>query len=180
MHPFKIVAHRGITTDAPENTLPAFERAIELGADAVELDVRLTSDQVPVVYHYYYLENNTSATGTIFNHSLSELRGLKVFSKNNPSAETGFISTLDEILGCIGGKIDLEIEIKGPEPEAPQVVGSVLCKYRQLWDTFEVTARVPGFLLAIQEICPGLRADLLYPLSSSWMKPDVSCLRRST
>ena len=51
MNRFEIVAHRGIPTEAPENTLASFQRAIELGADAVELDVRLTSDKVPVVFH---------------------------------------------------------------------------------------------------------------------------------
>ena len=49
MKEFEIVAHRGVHDEFPENTLPAFERAIELGADAVELDVRLTADGVPVV-----------------------------------------------------------------------------------------------------------------------------------
>ncbi|MBN1218885.1 MAG: glycerophosphodiester phosphodiesterase [Anaerolineae bacterium] len=57
---FEIVAHRGAPTEvAPENTIPAFQRAIDLGADAVELDVRLTADHVPVVYHYFYLEEAT-------------------------------------------------------------------------------------------------------------------------
>lgn len=55
----KIVAHRG-TTSGPENTLEAFRRALDLGADAIELDVRLTRDQRPVVYHYFYLEIDTS------------------------------------------------------------------------------------------------------------------------
>ncbi len=66
---FEIVAHRGITAEEPENTLPAFQRAIELGADAIELDVRLTSDRVPVVYHYYYLHLKTSAYGAIFEYT---------------------------------------------------------------------------------------------------------------
>jgi len=173
VRPFEIVAHRGITDNAPENTLPAFEQAVELGADAIEFDIRLTSDKVPVVYHYYYLENNSSATGTIFNHTLSEINQVKVFSKNNPTAVEGHISTLGEVLQRMGGRIGLEIEIKGPEPEAPQAVGAVLADYRHLWHTIEVTARIPAFLLAVQRICPGLATNLLYPLSANWMKPDV-------
>lgn len=56
MKKFLIVAHRGVPDQSPENTLASFQRAIDLGADAIELDVRLTADQAPVVYHYYYRE----------------------------------------------------------------------------------------------------------------------------
>ena len=66
MKNFEIVAHRGIPTEAPENTIASFQRALELGADAIELDVRLTADKIPVVYHYFYLQENTSASGPIF------------------------------------------------------------------------------------------------------------------
>ena len=57
----EVVAHRGVAEHAPENTLPAFLRALAVGADAVELDVRLTRDRVPVVYHYYYLDESHHA-----------------------------------------------------------------------------------------------------------------------
>jgi glycerophosphoryl diester phosphodiesterase len=60
MNHFEIVAHRGISTEAPENTMASFRKAIELGADAVELDVRLPADKIPVVYHYYYLQENNA------------------------------------------------------------------------------------------------------------------------
>src|SRR5512138_1339100 len=103
MNHFEIVAHRGIPTEAPENTIASFQRAIELGADAIELDVRLTSDQIPVVYHYFQLDNFTSATGMIFDFSLEELQDVEVFCKNNPSAKPGRISTLEEILELFGG-----------------------------------------------------------------------------
>ena len=95
---FEIVAHRGIATEAPENTLAAFQRAIDLGADAVELDVRLTADQIPVVYHYFYLDENTSVSGPIFDFTLAQLRTVEVFCKENPAIKAGRISTLAEIL----------------------------------------------------------------------------------
>lgn len=99
---FEIVAHRGIAHEAPENTLPAFERAVELGADSVELDVRLTSDRVPVVYHYFYLNENTAASGAIFNFTLEQLRRVRVFCRDNPAQE-GRIPTLVEVLKALGG-----------------------------------------------------------------------------
>ncbi len=173
MKHFEIVAHRGIPTEAPENTIASFQRAIELGADAIELDVRLTSDKIPVVYHYFYLQENTSASGAIFDFSLGQLRDVKVFCKNNPAAKDGRISTLSEILELFGGKIGFEIEIKGPEPEAPEIIGGVLNEFKNFWNSFEITSYEPALLLSVQEICPGLTVDLLFPRSESWMKLDV-------
>jgi glycerophosphoryl diester phosphodiesterase len=170
---FEIVAHRGIPAEAPENTIASFQRALELGADAVELDVRLTRDHIPVIYHYYYLQENTSASGAIFDFTLEQLREVKVYCKENPAAEAGHISTLSEILELFGGKIGLEIEIKGPEPEAPEVIGAALNGFKDFWDSIEVTSYEPALLLSIQQFCPGLTADLLFPRSESWMKPDV-------
>lgn len=173
MNHFQIVAHRGVPLEAPENTIGSFQRALELGADAVELDVRLTADQVPVVYHYFYLEGNTSASGAIFNFTLEQLQKVKVFNQRNPIAKGWQISTLSEVIDIIGGRIGLEIEMKGPEPEAPKIIGSVLNNYKSLWNTFEVTSYEPALLLAIQKICPGIIVDLLFPRSQSWMKLDV-------
>ena len=55
MEHFEIVAHRGYHIKFPENSIASYESAITLGADAIELDVRLTADRIPIVYHYYYL-----------------------------------------------------------------------------------------------------------------------------
>jgi glycerophosphoryl diester phosphodiesterase len=169
---FEIVAHRGVATDAPENTIAAFERAAELGADAVELDVRLTSDHVPVVYHYYYLENNSSTSGVIFGFTWKQLQEVEVRSKTNPAA-VGRISTLAEILEMFGGRIGLEIDMKGPEPEAPLIIGEILRKHKGIWRSLEVTSYDPALLLSIRRECPGLATDLLMPRSEAWMKPDV-------
>jgi glycerophosphoryl diester phosphodiesterase len=170
---FEIVAHRGITAEEPENTLPAFQRAIELGADAIELDVRLTSDHVPVVYHYYYLHLNTSASGAIFEYTFDQLQGVRVRSRTNTNADGAKIPSLTEVLEAVGGRIGLEIEIKGPEPESPAIIGDVLRQFKHLWQTIEITSYEPALLLSIQEYCPGLIADLLFPRSEDWMKPDV-------
>ncbi len=170
---FEIVAHRGITTDYPENTLSAFQHAVELGADAIELDVRLTADQVPVVYHYYYLDVTTSASGAIFDYTLNQLQDVRVLSKTNPKPNGAKIPTLCEVLDAVGGRIGLEIEIKGPEPESAPIVGQVLRQFKPLWETVEITSFEPALLLGIQECCPGLITDLLFPRSEAWMRLDV-------
>lgn len=172
MNSFEIVAHRGVATAYPENTLPAFERAIELGADAIELDVRLTKDKIPVVYHYYYLDETTSLTGPIFNYTHQQLQQAR-FLKANTGVDSPKISTLGEVLETVGGRIGLEIEIKGPEPEAVPIIGDVLRRFQNLWETIEVTSYEISLLLGLREQCPGIITDLLYPRSEPWMKPDV-------
>jgi glycerophosphoryl diester phosphodiesterase len=169
---FEIVAHRGVATVYPENTIPAFLSAIELGADAVELDVRLTSDMIPVVYHYYYLDKTTSLPGPIFNYTYGQLSQAR-FLNSPKGMDSPKIPTLTEILETIGGRIGLEIEIKGPEPESAIAVGDILRNFKNLWGTIEVTSYEIALLLNVREQCPGMTTDLLFPLSEPWMKPDV-------
>jgi len=171
MKPFEITAHRGITDIYPENTMPAFERAIELGADAVELDVLLTSDRIPVVFHYFYLSHGTTASGTIFEYTFEELRKILVIGKNGQDRFQ--IPTLSEVIEAIGGKIDLEIEIKGPEPESAKIIADVLSTHRDLWNAIEVTSFEPLLLREFQKACPAIPTDLLFPRSEDWMKLDV-------
>ena len=172
-----VVAHRGVADHAPENTLPAFLRAVAVGADAVELDVRLTRDRIPVVYHYYYLDEITTLPGPIYDYTLDQLQAARFLPTRDgtepASAADWRISTLTEVLDVIGGRIGLEVEIKGPEPEAPGIVAEVLAKYRQLWDGIEVTAFEPMLLRDMQQRCPGLTTDLLMPQSPDWMRQDV-------
>jgi glycerophosphoryl diester phosphodiesterase len=180
MKHFEIVAHRGVPDIYPENTIPAFERAIELGADAVELDVRLTSDQVPVVFHYFYLNKLTPASGTVFDYKFGQLRNVHVIGRNG--VDKFQIPTLMEVLEAVGGKIDLEIEIKGPEPEASRIVASVLSNYKNLWKTIEVTSYEPLLLREFQKVCPDIPVDFLFSRSEDWMKLDVvtySAIHRS-
>ena len=60
---YELVAHRGHALEFPENTLPAFESALQLGVRWLELDVQLSSDHVPMVLHDATLERTTAATG---------------------------------------------------------------------------------------------------------------------
>src|SRR5215218_3697295 len=71
-----IVGHRGAMGYAPENTFAAYERAVALGADAVECDVHLSADGVPVVIHDHTLDRTTSGRGLVRDHTLAQLRAL--------------------------------------------------------------------------------------------------------
>jgi glycerophosphoryl diester phosphodiesterase len=173
MTSFDIVAHRGVADRAPENTLQAFERAIELGADAVELDVRLTRDQVPVVYHYFYLDELTDLSGPIFNYTYRQLGQAQLINQIDRAGDQFKIPTLEQVIEAVGGRVGMEIEIKGPEPEAAKLIGELLNDHRSLWATLEVTSFEPQLLVLVQEKCPGIAADLLYPRSEPWMDLDV-------
>jgi len=168
----EIVAHRGVADGVPENTLAAFERALDLGADAIELDVRLSKDRVPVVFHNFYLDGKTEASGPIFAHTFAQLRELELLG-GGESPEGRRIPTLSEVLEAFAGRLGLEIELKGPEPESSEIVAGELQRFRHLWDTMEVTSYEPALLLDIGRRCPGLATDLLVRRSEDWMKLDV-------
>jgi len=96
-----VIAHRGSSAAEPENTLPAFERAIADGADFVEFDVQLAADGVPVVFHDAELDRLTPLTGPLRRRSAAELK------------DAG-ISTLDEVLEVVRGRIGVMAELKNP------------------------------------------------------------------
>ena len=90
-HATPIVGHRGASGECPENTIMSFDRAIAQGADALELDVRVTADNVPVVVHDATVDRTTNGTGSVRSHSLRALRALDA-GQGEP------IPTLDEVL----------------------------------------------------------------------------------
>jgi glycerophosphoryl diester phosphodiesterase len=167
---FEIVAHRGCPDTAPENTIPAFLRAVEFGADAVELDVRLTSDGVMVVYHYFYLDKITDLTGPIFTHTWQEIRQARFQGQTGPENN---IPLLDQVLDRLAGRIGLEIEIKGPESESVETLVSVLKNHPKTLDKLEFTSYEPMLLHNLQRLMPGVPTDLLIPRSEPWMGLDV-------
>jgi len=168
---FQIVAHRGVTAAAPENTMAAFRRALELGIDAVELDVRLTRDRRPAVYHYYYLDDFTTGSGPIFERTAADLESARVLDRGRAASHP--IPMLDEVLEEFAGRIGLEIELKGPEGEAAQIVGPLLTRFRSSWNKIEVTSFEPALLMSVRAKCRDIATALLFPRSEDWMHQDV-------
>ena len=170
---FKVVAHRGVTTRAPGNTMAAFQAALELGADAFEMDVRLSSDSIPVVHHNWYVDENVTPPVPICGLTATQVRDAKVTDPRAEMSGRHPIPTLEDVLKEFVGKISLEIELKGPEPEASARVASALGDFRRMWSSIEVTSFHPTLLSAIRELCPGLATGFLFPLSEPWMRLDV-------
>jgi glycerophosphoryl diester phosphodiesterase len=94
-----VIAHRGASADEVENTLPAFERAIAVGADYAELDVQCSADGALVVFHDLDLDRLTPLRGPLRRRPLAELR------------EAG-IPTLEEVVELARGRIPLMVELK--------------------------------------------------------------------
>lgn len=109
---FTIIAHRGASAYYPENTLPSFEAAIEMGADMVELDVQLTSDKEVVVFHDEKISRCTDGRGKIADYTLAELKKLDAGSWFDKEFKNTTIPTLAEVLAFCKGKIAVNIEIK--------------------------------------------------------------------
>ena len=106
-----LVAHRGASTVCPENTMPAFERAIALGADAIELDVQSTCDGHLVVVHDLLLDRTTNGHGPVFATELAEIRTLDAGSWFAPEFAGTRVPTLHEVLALDG--VAFELELKG-------------------------------------------------------------------
>jgi len=116
-----VIAHRGNSAHAPENTIEAIQSAVELGADAVEFDVRLTRDGVPVLLHDATLDRTTSGRGRLSDCDMTQVRGLD--ASRGLSQWTGpraAVPTLEEVLDRFRATPAV-IEIKEPDAVEPTV-----------------------------------------------------------
>lgn len=104
-----VVAHRGASAAEPENTLAAFDAALAAGADAGELDVRLTSDGVPVVLHDPDVSAATDGSGLVHEMTLAEVKRLDASGGRGARQE---VPTLAEALEAIEGRGGVDLEIK--------------------------------------------------------------------
>lgn len=109
----EIVAHRGWSGKAPENTIAAFELALADSAiDMIEFDVHVTKDGVPVVIHDSTLERTTNGKGTIKEHTFEQLRQLDAGTWFSPEFKGERIPSLEEVLLLSKGRCRLAVELK--------------------------------------------------------------------
>lgn len=109
---FIIIAHRGASAYYPENTMIAFKKALEMGAEMIELDVMMSKDGVPVVFHDAQLNAHTTGHGPLKNYTLQELQKLDAGSWFDAQFSDQQIPTLKKVLAFAAGNIALNIEIK--------------------------------------------------------------------
>ncbi len=145
------IAHRGASAYEPENTLPAFARAIEMGATMLELDLHLSRDGYPVVIHDADLERTTDGTGRVADMDLARLRKLDAGRGQR-------LPTLAEVIELARGRVELYLELKGPGTPEP-VVRSL--RAQNFTDYVIVGSFFPTLLREAKALEAGLRTSLL-------------------
>lgn len=120
------IAHRGAAGTRPELTRPAFERALELGVDMIELDVQLTSDGELVVLHDRALGRTVAGSGPVRACTLAELQRLDAGVWFAPTWAGAQVPSLDEVLALTAGRAELNVEIKSPAPDWDATAAALL------------------------------------------------------
>ncbi len=165
-----VIAHRGISARAPENTMAAFLRAAEApGIDMIELDVRLSRDEEVIVLHDRNLQRTTTGNGAARNYRLDEIRAFDAGSWFHPSFASERVPTLRNVLSTVGSRLWVNIEIKSDwlHREPPGLLEE------RVLDTVRSTGMIDRVMvssfdhLLVREIKrrePALVAGLLYNL----------------
>lgn len=109
-----VAAHRGFPGLFPENTLVAVRGALDRGADAVEVDVRLTRDGIPVLMHDPTVDRTTNGVGAVNSLTFEQVKRLDACSKFDPALGPCIVPTLKDALQAVRGRGMLIIELKGP------------------------------------------------------------------
>lgn len=157
---FFIVAHRGASADAPENTLPAFRLAWEQGADAIEGDFHLSKDGRIVCIHDFETGKVAAKNLTVAQTTLAELQRLDVGSWKDRRFAGTRIPTLEEVIATVpdGKKIFIEVKT-GPEMVAPlqaTLAASTLAREQIVVIAFDL-----DFVTAWKKACPDCETHLI-------------------
>lgn len=158
-----VMAHRGLSADAPENTLYAFSDAISVGADFIELDVQQTRDGVLVVMHDSNLKRTTGVNKDIWDVDYADIQNLDAGSWFDPAYANARIPTLEETLQFVDKRAKLNIEIKPTKHGSDtleQDVAELITQY-QYTDACYVTSFSYGSLKKVKEANPEIRTGYL-------------------
>lgn len=151
------IGHRGASGHLPENTLAAFEKAVDLGADMVELDVHLSADGRVVVIHDETVDRTTNGSGRVSDMTLEQLRALDAGGGEK-------IPTLEDVLQSVAGRCGVNVELKGLGVAAP--VADILRRFVResgiSRDNFVVSSFDHAQLAELRDIEPRIRRAPLF------------------
>lgn len=159
-----IIAHRGASRYAPENTMPAFARAVQMGADGIETDVHLSKDGIPVLIHDESLNRTTSGKGLVKEYTVHELKKLDAGSWFSSHFKHTPIITLEEFLRWVKPyPVLINLELKTNVINYEQIEQRVC----QLIESYNMTERTilssfnPASLSRVKEIQPAIQTAFL-------------------
>lgn len=162
----KVISHRGANKQAPQNTIPAFEKSLEIGVDGFENDVHLTKDGIPVVCHNYTIDETSNGKGEISSMTLEELRSYDFGSYFHDNFKGTQIPTLEEFLTlCETADIEImNIELKTPLNGEKDIVKKTIdaVKAHNLFDKLLISSFSPELLVECKKIDPACKTGYLY------------------
>lgn len=167
-----IVAHRGASAYAPENTLAAFLLAVEQGADGVELDVKLSADGRLVVIHDQTVTRTTGAAGRVIEMTSTDLRRLDAGSHFNSRFAGERIPFLEEVFEAVGGRLLIDIEITNYASPRDDLADRVAALVRAGgWeDSVFFSSFMPHNLARLRSLLPSVPGGLLaLPGAAGWL-----------
>ena len=166
-HETKVMAHRGASVDTPENTMAAFQKAIDDMADYIELDVQLTSDGEVIVMHDSNAYRTTGVDENIVNMTYREVRRLDAGSWYSSEYKGEKVPSLREVLELTQGKIKLNIELKpaGNGDELAKKTVALIEKYNMTGDCV-ITSFSSSALLAVKSYNENIKVG--YILSAAY------------
>lgn len=155
-----VISHRGVNNMAPENTLPAFKKAIEMGCDCIELDVHLSKDGYVMVIHDDTLERTTNGIGAVSDYTLAELKSLDA-SKLFPNKYFDVkIPTLEEVFQLVAHTpIRVIVELKGEYTDLADKVVSLIKKYNHK-DRITISSYNHNYLKHIKSFHPDILTEV--------------------
>ncbi len=180
-----VVAHRGISAKAPENTLASFNLAVRAqGIDMIELDVRLTKDDEVIVLHDRTLQRTTTGNGIARKYTLDEVKKYDAGSWFDPAFKAERIPALREVLQLVGSSRWVDIEIKS-EPLDAKRRTLVLEKVLRVVDDSGMSQSVffssfDHHLVAdLKRMRPGVTTGVLYNFFRDFGRPPSKLARRA-
>ncbi len=159
-----VFAHRGASAYAPMNTIPAYELAVQQGADGIELDVQRSKDGHAVIMHDFTVDHTTDGSGLVTEKTLAELKTLDAGGWYGEAFRGLRIPTLDEVFEAVGQKLYINVEIKSESAETDgveQLVADVIARH-EMQDRVLISSFNPLALSRFREALPEVPIAFLH------------------
>ena len=173
-----IIAHRGSSVAAPENTLAAFKMALAQNADAIEFDVKLTKDKKVIIHHDQTLDRTTNGTGNVKDKTSELIRSLSA-SNGFDSYQDERVPFLNEVLEELGGKIFMNIELTNyatPFDGLAELVVKTL-KAHQISEGILFSSFAVNNLSIVKSLFPNIPRAFLFEKSTFFNRSVTQLLR---